>query len=48
MRRVVILVEAAEDLEEARSFYDAQEAGVGDWVQLTVSAVSGDAARRVQ
>jgi hypothetical protein len=31
MRRVVVLVEAAEDLEEARKFYDAREAGVGDY-----------------
>jgi hypothetical protein len=31
MRRVVILTEAAEDLEEARGFYDAREAGVGDY-----------------
>lgn len=30
MRRVVVLAEAAEDLEEARKFYDAREAGVGD------------------
>lgn len=31
MRRVVVLVEAAEDLEEAREFYDAREVGVGDY-----------------
>ena len=31
MRRVVVLEEAAEDLEEAREFYDAREAGVGDY-----------------
>jgi len=31
MRRVVVLAEAAEDLEEARHFYDAREAGVGDY-----------------
>ena len=30
MRRVVVWAEAAEDLEEARRFYDAREAGVGD------------------
>ncbi len=30
MRRVVVLAEAAEDLEEARRFYDARESGVGD------------------
>jgi plasmid stabilization system protein ParE len=28
MRRVVVLAEAAEDLEAARAFYNAQEAGV--------------------
>ena len=28
MRRVVVLAEAAEDLEQAREFYDAREAGV--------------------
>ena len=31
MRRVIVLAEAAEDLEEARRFYDAREAGVGDY-----------------
>ena len=31
MRRVVVLAEAAEDLEEAREFYDAREPGVGDY-----------------
>src|SRR5512137_125774 len=31
MRRVVVLAEAAEDLGEAREFYDAREAGVGDY-----------------
>ncbi len=31
MRRVVVLAEAAGDLEAARKFYDAQEAGVGDY-----------------
>jgi hypothetical protein len=31
MRRVVVLAEAAEDLEDARRFYDAREAGVGDY-----------------
>ena len=29
MRRVVVLAEAAEDLEAARAFYNAQEAVVG-------------------
>jgi hypothetical protein len=31
MRRIVVLAEAAEDLEEARRFYDEREAGVGDY-----------------
>ena len=31
MRRVVVLAEATEDLEAARKFYDAREAGVGDY-----------------
>ena len=31
MRRVVVLAEAAEDLEEAREFYDARETGVGEY-----------------
>jgi hypothetical protein len=31
MRRVVILAEAAEDIEAARDFYDAQQPGIGDY-----------------
>ena len=31
MRRVVILAEAAEDIEAARDFYDAQQPGIGDF-----------------
>ena len=31
MRAVVVLAEAAEDIENARDFYDAQEIGVGDY-----------------
>jgi len=31
VRRVVVLAEAADDLEEARRFYDAREVGVGDY-----------------
>ena len=31
MRRVVILAEAAEDIEVARDFYDAQQPGIGDY-----------------
>ena len=33
MRRVVVLTEAAEDMEEARSFYNAQEPS---WIRLQV------------
>ncbi len=29
--RVVVLAEAAEDIEQARGFYDAQEPGAGDY-----------------
>jgi hypothetical protein len=31
MRKVVILAEAAEDIGQARDFYDAQESGIGDY-----------------
>lgn len=31
MRPVIVLEEAAEDLECGRDFYDLQEAGVGDY-----------------
>jgi hypothetical protein len=31
MRTVVVLAEAAEDIETARDFYDAQDPGVGDY-----------------
>ncbi len=31
MRTVVVLAEAAEDIEQARDFYDAQEFGVGEY-----------------
>lgn len=31
MRTVVVLAEAAEDLERARDFYDAQARGIGDY-----------------
>ena len=30
MRTVVVLTEAAEDIESARDFYDAQDPGMGD------------------
>jgi len=38
MRRVVILAEAAADLEEAREFYNAREAGVGDYCVASLLA----------
>ena len=31
MKRVIILVDAAKDIEAARDFYEAQEAGVGGY-----------------
>jgi hypothetical protein len=31
MRRVAVLVEAAEDIEKARDFYDEQQPGIGDY-----------------
>jgi hypothetical protein len=31
MSTVVVLVEAAEDIEQARDFYDEQEPGIGDY-----------------
>ena len=31
MRSVVVLAEAAEDIEQARAFYDLQEPGIGDF-----------------
>ena len=31
MRKVAVLAEAAEDIEQARDFYDAQEPGIGDY-----------------
>jgi hypothetical protein len=38
MRRVVVLAEAGEDLEEARRFYDAREPGVGDYCVTSLLA----------
>ncbi len=38
MRRVVILAEAAEDLEEARDFYDEREAGLGGYCVTSLLA----------
>ena len=31
MRNVVVLAEAADDIERARAFYDGQEFGIGDY-----------------
>ena len=31
LRTVVVLTEAAEDIEQARIFYDEQESGIGDY-----------------
>jgi hypothetical protein len=31
MRRVVVLAEAAEDIEQARDFYDSLSPGIGDY-----------------
>ncbi len=38
MRTVVVLAEAAEDIELARDFYDAQELGVGDYFTDSILA----------
>jgi hypothetical protein len=38
MRRVVVLAEAAEDLEEARRFYEHREVGVGDYCVTSLLA----------
>ena len=38
MRRVVILAEAAEDMEEARAFYDEREEGLGDYCVTSLLA----------
>lgn len=38
MRRVVVLAEAADDLEDARKFYEAREAGVGDYCVASLLA----------
>ena len=39
MRRVTLLAEAVDDLEEAKKFYDDREAGVGDYC---VTSLLGD------
>ena len=38
MRRVVLLTEAVEDLEQARRFYDDREAGVGAYCVTSLLA----------
>ncbi len=38
MRTVVVLAEAAEDIEQARDFYDAQEFGIGDYFADSIVA----------
>ena len=38
MRTVVVLAEAAEDIEQARDFYDAQEFGIGDYCADSIVA----------
>ena len=38
MRRVVILADAAEDIEMARDFYDTQQFGVGDYCADSIVA----------
>jgi len=38
MRKVVVLTEAAEDIEQARDFYDAQELGIGDYFADSILA----------
>jgi hypothetical protein len=36
MRRIVVLEEAAEDIEGGREFYDLQKIGVGDYFKDTI------------
>ena len=36
MRKIVVLEEAAEDIEQGRKFYDLQEIGVGDYFEDTI------------
>jgi hypothetical protein len=38
MRRIVVLAEAAADPEAAKGFYDAREAGVGDYCVTSLLA----------
>jgi hypothetical protein len=34
MRKVVVLAETADDIEQARDVYDAQESGIGDYCAI--------------
>jgi hypothetical protein len=36
MRKIVVLEEAVEDIEQGRKFYDLQEIGVGDFFEDTI------------
>lgn len=36
MRKIVVLEEADEDIEQGRKFYDLQEIGVGDYFEDTI------------
>jgi hypothetical protein len=36
MRQIVVLEEAAEDIERGREFYNLQEIGVGDYFEDTI------------
>lgn len=36
MRQIVVLEEAAEDIERGREFYDLQEIGLGDYFEDTI------------
>ena len=38
MKRVIILVDAAKDIEAARDFYEAREAGVGGYCVVSLLA----------
>ena len=38
MRSVVVLAEAAKDIEQARDFYDLQEPGIGDYCATSLVA----------
>ncbi|MEX1117694.1 MAG: hypothetical protein WEB60_02770 [Terrimicrobiaceae bacterium] len=38
MRKVIVLEEAAEDIERARNFYDSQDLGVGSYFAASIVA----------